>query len=183
MCCIWSAVSYQRFTGEEKCTSHTIKEKTVTDAVAEKIREICRMYLNPDKLEPDALAAAKEAAKGDSPEEVIRELHMKIDSLTAKLDRMYMDRLSGLLSETDFERIHQKLKADRAVLQKQLRNMESENKSPGRQEERAKELVSDFLQSAPTSRELLVSLIERVEMTENREIIIRFRFREPDAVV
>ena len=43
-------------------------------------------------------------------------------------------------------------------------------------------LVQQFLDSAYTSRELLVSLIERVELTENKQIIIKFRFRELEAI-
>ena len=42
----------------------------------------------------------------------------------------------------------------------------------------SKELVQRFLDTACANRELLVSLIERVELTEDREIIIRFRFAE-----
>ena len=47
-------------------------------------------------------------------------------------------------------------------------------------EEKARALVKQFLDSALTSRELLVSLIERVELTENKEIIIKFRFAQLD---
>ena len=43
-------------------------------------------------------------------------------------------------------------------------------------------LVQQFLDSAYTSRELLVSLIERVELTEDKQIIIKFRFRELEAI-
>ena len=43
-------------------------------------------------------------------------------------------------------------------------------------------LVQQFLDSAYTSRELLVSLIERVELTENKQIIVKFRFRELEAI-
>ena len=35
-----------------------------------------------------------------------------------------------------------------------------------------------FLATAPTNREVLVSLIERVELTEEKEVILHFRFRE-----
>ena len=55
-------------------------------------------------------------------------------------------------------------------------------KSPVRSEDRARELVRRFIETAGESRELLVSLIERVELTEEKEIIIKFRFREPEAV-
>ena len=102
----------------------------------------------------------------------------KIDSLTANLDKMYMDRLSGLLAEADFERIYSKVKLERSLLEEKRKELELRKKSPVRTEDRAKELVQRFVDSAFTSRELLVSLIERVELTEDKQIIIRFRFQQ-----
>lgn len=106
----------------------------------------------------------------------------KIDSLTANLDKMYMDRLTGLLAEADFERIYQRVKMGRTSLEEKLKELESQKESPVSTEDRARELVQQFLDSAYTSRELLVSLIERVELTENKQIIIKFRFRELEAI-
>jgi len=95
---------------------------------------------------------------------------------------MYMDRLTGLLAEADFERIYQRVKMDRTSLEEKLKELESQKESPVSTEDRARELVQQFLDSAYTSRELLVSLIERVELTENKQIIIKFRFRELEAI-
>ena len=94
----------------------------------------------------------------------------------------HMDRLTGLLAEADFERIYQRVKMDRTSLEEKLKELESQKESPVSTEDRARELVQQFLDSAYTSRELLVSLIERVELTENKQIIIRFRFRELEAI-
>lgn len=79
----------------------------VTEAVLAEVREVCEAYLDPEKLQPIAAAAAEEACKAASHETEIQSLHDKIDSLTANLDRMYMDLLTSLLSEADFERIYQ----------------------------------------------------------------------------
>lgn len=49
-------------------------------------------------------------------------------------------------------------------------------------EEKAKALVKQIPDSEPTNRKLLVSLIERVEVTEDKEIIIKFRFYEPEVI-
>ena len=35
-----------------------------------------------------------------------------------------------------------------------------------------------FVDSAFTSRELLVSLIERVELTKDKQVLIKFRFQQ-----
>ena len=170
--------TYQRFTKAGVCSCHSIKEKTVTDAVIAKVREVCEAYLDPEKLLPRAPEALEQAQKQNALETELQAVQNKIDGLTANLDKMYMDRLSGLLSEGDFERIYNRVKLERSLLDEKRQELELQKKAPVRTEDRAKELVQRFLDSAPTNRELLVSLIERVELTETKEVIVRFRFAE-----
>ena len=172
--------TYQRFTKAGVCTCHSIKEKTVTDAVIAKVREVCQAYLNPDELLPVAREAVENARKQSSLESELQALQSKIDSLTANLDRMYTDRLSGLLPEADFQRIFGRIKLEREQLEEKRQELELRQKSPVRSEDRAKKLVQRFIETAGESRELLVSLIERVELTEDKEIIIKFRFAQLD---
>ena len=172
--------TYQRFTRAGVCTCHSIKEKTVTDAVIAKVREVCQAYLNPDELLPVAQEAVANAGKQSSLELELQALQSKIDSLTANLDRMYTDRLSGLLPEADFQRIFSRIKLEREQLEAKRQELELRQKSPVRSEDRARELVQRFIETAGESRELLVSLIERVELTEDKEIIIKFRFAQLD---
>ena len=170
--------TYQRFTKAGVCTCHSIKEKTVTDAVVAKVREVCQAYLNPDELLPVAQEAVENARKQSSLELELQALQSKIDSLTANLDRMYTDRLSGLLPEADFQRIFGRIKLERGQLEEKRKELELRQKSPVRSEDRARELVQRFIETAGESRELLVSLIERVELTEDKKILIKFRFAQ-----
>jgi len=172
--------TYQRFTKAGVCSCHSIKEKTVTDAVIAKVREVCEAYLDPVKLLPMAQEALEQAQRQNALEAELQAVQNKIDGLTANLDKMYMDRLSGLLSEGDFGRIYNRVKLERSLLDEKRQELELQKKTPVRTEDRAKELVQRFLDSAPTNRELLVSLIERVELTETKEVIVRFRFAELD---
>ena len=172
--------TYQRFTKAGVCTCHSIKEKTVTDAVIAKVREVCQAYLNSDELLPVAQEAVENARKQSSLESEFQALQSKIDSLTANLDRMYTDRLSGLLPEADFQRIFGRIKQEREQLEEKQKELELRQKCPVRSEDRARELVQRFIETAGESRELLVSLIERVELTEDKEIIIKFRFAQLD---
>ena len=172
--------TYQRFTKAGVCTCHSIKEKTVTDAVIAKVREVCQAYLNPDELFPMAREAVENARKQSGLEMELQTLQSKIDSLTANLDRMYTDRLSGLLPEADFQRIFGRIKLEREQLEEKRQELELQKKSPVRSEDRARELVQRFIATAGENRELLVSLIERVELTEDKEVIIKFRFAQLD---
>ena len=172
--------TYQRFTKAGVCTCHSIKEKTVTDVVIAKVREVCQAYLNPDELLPVAKEAVEKAGKQSGLVTELQALQSRIDSLTANLDRMYTDRLSGLLPEADFQRIFGRIKGEREQLEEKRQTLELQKKSPVRSEDRARELVQRFIETAGESRELLVSLIERVELTEDKEVIIKFRFAQLD---
>ena len=170
--------TYQRFTGAGICTSHTVKEQTVTRAVMEKVREVCRDELRADRLLPLARReAARVLAEADNGKE-ISSLKAGLDSLTARMDQVYMDKLSGVLAEADFQRVYAKIKADRAVLERRLSRLDRPDRAPEDQDSLAKKLVERFLETASANRELLVSLIERVELTEDKQIIIKFRFKQ-----
>ena len=172
--------TYQRFTKAGVCTCHSIKEQTVTDAVIAKVREICEAYLNPDELFSMAQHAVEEAQKQDGVEAEIQSVQSKIESMTTNLDKMYMDKLAGILAESDFQRIYLKVKADRTQLEEKLKSLQEQQKEPIKAEEQARELVSRFLESPFASREMIISLIERVEMSEEKHVYIKFRFKELD---
>ena len=174
--------TYQRFTKGGTCTCHSIKEETVNKAVLSKVRQVCQAYLKPDRFQPIAEEVLKNADKANDGESERQVLQTQIAVLTANLDQMYLDRLNGLLSEEDFQRMYQKVKIDRLVLEERVKKLHEQAKQPANTQEKAEALVKQFLDSALTSRALLVSLIERVELTESKQIIIKFRFHKPEAI-
>ena len=150
----------------------------MTRAVIEKVQEVCRDYLRADQLLPLAQREVAQALAEADNEKEISSLKVKIDSLTAHLDKVYMDKLSGILDEADFQRVYAKVKADRAALEQRLSQLDRPDYSPAEQADLAKKLVERFLETASTNRELLVSLIERVELTTDKQIIIKFRYKQ-----
>lgn len=174
--------TYQRFTKAGTCTCHSIKEETVNEAVLSKVRQVCQAYLKSDRFQPIAQEALKNTDKANDGESERQVLQTQISGLTANLDQMYLDRLNGLLSEEDFRRMYQKVKIDRSVLEERVKTLHEQAKQPANTQEKAEALVKQFLDSGLASRALLVSLIERVELTESKQIIIKFRFHKPEAI-
>ena len=170
--------TYQRFTKAGLCTCHTIKVDTVTEAVVSKVREVCQSYLDQDKLLVLAKEALAKNAQKNKVEIQLAELQKKIDLLTSNLDRMYTDRLNGLLPEEDFQRIFNRTKSERQQLELQQADLRSLQKNPVNSSDKAKELVQRFVESACASRELLVSLVDRIELTQDKQLIIHFRIPE-----
>ena len=96
---------------------------------------------------------------------------------------MYADRLSGLLPEADFQRIFQRIKLEREQLEGKRETLEQRRKSSIYNGNGAEALVRQFLETAGEKRELLASLIERVELTEEKQIIIYLRFAQVDEAI
>ncbi|MBR6521537.1 MAG: recombinase family protein [Oscillospiraceae bacterium] len=174
--------TYQRFTKAGVCSSHTIKEATVTEAVLDKVREVCQAYLRPEQLQPMALEAIEKQQRESRNVAEIKSLKVKIDTLTNNLDKVYMDRLNEIIAEEDFQRIYRKMKAQQKELIAKHDALSKQAANPTRAEDEARELVARFVESACTNRELLISLIDRIELTEDKQIIIKFRFRELEKV-
>lgn len=170
--------TYQRSTKAGACTSHTVKEETVTQAVIAKVQEVCTQYFREEWLLPIAKCEVEKALAETNGKKEIALLKTKVDGLTARLDQVYIDKLSGILDEADFQRIYARLKTDRAALEQRLSQLDHPDHSPVEQAAVAKKLVERFLETVSTNRELLLSLIERVELTGDKQIIIRFRFQQ-----
>lgn len=155
-----------------------MKEQTVTNAVIEKVREICQSYLQPEQLQSVAIAAMEQKQWQNHHALEMQTIQNKIRTLTIHLDKMYLDSLNGVLAESDFKRMYQRLKLERAALEEKGKELERMQQQPIASDMLAKKLVQSFLNTAYTNRAFLVSLIERIELTEQKQIRIKFRFPE-----
>jgi len=171
--------TYQRYSKGRQCTCHSVKVKTVTDAVMEQVAKVCRQYLSVSELEKAAEKKLNELEKTGENKTDIERLCGRISSLTASLDKMYMDKLSGVLDEEDFTRVYKRIKEERAALEeKKLRLLAEEKKTPQEKQRQIKALAQSFVNAKKSNRELIVSLIDRVELTEKKQVSIYFRFRQ-----
>ncbi len=181
-CLYFVCRTYQRFTKAGVCTCHSIKEQTVTEAVIAELRAVCFQHLNADLLLPLAQITVAEAQQAKTSAQEMHCLQAKLGSITDHLDQIYADKLSGILEETDFARLYQKTKEARNALQARMQYLARTIDHPEQGIHTASTLVEQFLETADHNRELLVSLIERVELTEDKQIIIHFRFRQTEAL-
>lgn len=168
--------TYQRFTKSGVCTCHSIKEETVNNLVIAKIREVCETYLDMEKFKSISREVLSKNSIGESSEKEIKSLEAKISELTDKLDKIYLDKLNGILLEEDFQRIYKRIKEESKVLEERRDSLNCQVAKPKDTEKEINSLVNKFMSSSFASREVLVGLVERIELTADRNIIIKFRF-------
>jgi hypothetical protein len=150
----------------------------VTAAVMDQVRSICEKYLDVYRFETMARKMLEEMGSQNDAETAKRHLEDKIETLSAKMDRMYMDKLAGILGESDFARLYMRAKEERLSLEEKKRALQTEEIVPGAIQAQARQLTERFLDTYDNNKELLANLIEKVELTENKEIYIHFRFRQ-----
>lgn len=170
--------TYQRFTKAGVCTCHCVKEETVMRAVTEEVARLRENCVSVEELKEIALQTL-DAETGQPREEELRDLRGRLEQITEHLDKMYLDKLTGILSEGDFLRIYDRLREERERLLRQCAQLEQPPETARSREERADELVDGFLREMGGNRELLAGLISRAELTEDKKLYIRFRCKAP----
>jgi len=174
--------TYQRFTKGSACTCHCAKVSRVESAVVSRVRAICIEHLDSKMKSDVAQKAAKDSSSNNKVNNEAHRLGVEINSLTSKMDKLYGDRLNGVLDDSDFNRVYSTLKLARNSAQERLNKfvvLESEQASFCKNID---ELAYQFIQEVDVNRALLCALVEKVEMSEDKEVFIHFRFA-PEEVV
>ena len=168
--------TYQRFAGERLCSCHCIKEERVTKAVKKALGQILQAWTDLSHLSQIAAQTLRAADSRESAQQE-QQIRDRLRILTEKLDRVYRDRLEGTLDQEDFTRIYGRLCREREA----LRETDAASGIIHAQED-PEALANWFWNDICGNREFLFRVLERVELTEDKKVLLHFRFRRPEAL-
>ena len=100
--------SYATAPKQRICTPHIINYQKLEDAVLQEVTEICKQYLDKNKLKQIVDTENQEL---DAENKIKKEKSVTskaIDVLTSQIDKLYEDKLNGLLNNEDFNRLYDK---------------------------------------------------------------------------
>ena len=110
------------------CTPHSNNLEKVTEIVLETVKARCREYLKEEKFESLAKKTKNQFEKRrNSIQNEIKILERKVKGLNEKIDRIYEDKISGNITEIDFERIYKKNLEMRENMEKQIEQLKNSN--------------------------------------------------------
>ena len=164
--------TYQAGGRAGSCTSHNARAEEVTGAVLAAVRQLRDSALREETLLAEAEAALAEAGKARLHAAGQDARQARLDALARQIDRAYRDRLEGTLTEEDFSRIYARLCAARSAAAQAPADA-APSPLPD-----AAALAAGFREEAP-GRELLCALLSRIELGEDRRVVLRFRCRPP----
>lgn len=99
----------------------------------------------------------------------------KIGMMNKKIDQLYEDKLNGILSVEDFERIYISTLDRKKELEATIIELEKQKEETSREVDLKKE-VTNFIKARKITREMIVSLVDKITVSEDKEVKIYYKF-------
>ncbi|MCI8329076.1 MAG: recombinase family protein [Oscillibacter sp.] len=148
----------------KRCTRHSIRLDKLEELVSDRIRYYVRTYY---KLEPLDIQPKQDTRK-EALEQKRRSLTAQLEKRSQALKTLYLDKVSGILSDGQFTDLNQSFLEEKSRLEQRLAKIDSELADQEKLQqqadlmERAKELLK--LETVP--RELVVALVDKIQIGE-----------------
>ena len=121
----------------------------------------------------------------------IEQIDKVIFEINNNLDKMYMDKLKGILQEEDYIRVSQKFNFERTKLTEQKKELEQkinqaelrlETKNTTKEEKELDNLIEEFLKLEKIDKIYLYRLINKIEIDKDKNIYIYFNFSKLNSI-
>lgn len=166
---------YYRDPTARRCTSHSIREDVVLQAVTDTLQALVCRSVDFGTLVP----ACTRQQQGEKQEKNRRrKLEQQLEKARRTRLEAYRDKAAGILTEEEFAYISRNLRTEETRCQRELgriREQEKEPWSPSPEEAIRALLRFDHLEKAQ-----LQQLVRRVEVDNQKHIRIVFNFTDPD---
>ena len=108
----------------------------------------------------------------------IESLEIANSKLISNLDKTYMDRLKGIIDEEQYLRVSVNLKQEIENNKLSIDNFKNEQKIEKKQDKnKIEKYINEFLSLDMFTRELIINLVEKIYIYQDKTIDIIFAFK------
>ena len=162
---------YRTYMKKKLCTTHSNNYDELEKAIINSLTRMCLNYINKDKIKEDALNNLKDDDKVNNKKE-LEILTNDIKKINDNLDAIYIDKLNKTITEEQFERVRLKLENELNIKQNKYNELNNNNMNNNMNEEFKNEMINayinKFLSMKEPSRELIINLINKIEIFEDK---------------
>lgn len=169
---------YRTYMTERRCTTHSNNYDELEKTIITSLTNMCLNYINKDKIKNNVLDNLNEDNK-ESKKKELEILLNEIKQLNDNLDIIYIDKLNKKITNDQFERVKLKLENELSIKEKrynEMNNVFNDNVSKEMKNKMINEYINKFLSMEEPSRELIISLVDRVDIYEDKRIEIKVCF-------
>lgn len=171
---------YGRYSKFDVCSPHNFNYQVFEEQILEVLREVCKEYSNTKKLEEIAKKSKSKEEKELDLQEKLKAYEKQIEKETRKLELLYEDRLSEVISVESYienaNKIKTKVQEYQAKIKKIEQELSGENKKRNK-DEKLDSLVDEFLNMEKPTKEIIREFIEKIEIHSDKQVDIYFNFK------
>ena len=166
--------NYRRNSKLGLCTSHGFNYELLEKMVIEYIKSLF-LQIDSKKIE---LNIENSISKYDY-RKMLQKLETEIKLINDNIDKMYVDKLNGKISEEMYERLFNKLKGEIKQKEEEYIGLKNEQENNSYDDiEKIKKLVHDFLKLEKPTPEFMRMLINKIEIHQDKQVDLYFNFRK-----
>lgn len=165
--------NYRRNSKLGLCTSHGFSYDTVEKDIIQYIRKLF-LVIDSKKIEWNIKNNRTKQDYG----KMLKQKQTEINIIKDNIDKMYVDKLNGKVSEEMYERLFNKLINE--VNQKEKEYNELKNKKEDASNDNSKEIeniVKEFLKLEKPTPEIMKIIINKIEIHQDKQVDIIFNFK------
>ena len=167
---------YRTYSKYHVCTTHTNNYKVLESVILDNIRDVCRKYLDKNIIK-ESIGNIEFVDNSLKIKKQIESLEIANNKLTEILDKTYMDRLKNIIDEEQYLRISNNLKTEINNNNKHIGNLKNEQIEESKiDNKQIEKYINDFLKIDIPSRELIINLVDKIYIYQDKRIDIIFTF-------
>ena len=168
--------TYQSLPKLKLCTPHNMNYTKLENAVISEVQNICRKYLDEKKCKQIIDDSNNDVQNEIELNKEKSNLAKAIEVLDFQIEKLYEDKLKGLINDNDFSRMYEKKVNERDSKTKKLEELNTVKFE--RNVVDYEKIIQDFLKKENITAYMLNSLIEKIEIDQNKQVTIYYKFAD-----
>ena len=165
--------NYRRNSKLNLCTSHGFPYKKLEENILEYIK---KLFLDIDKGKIEA--NIKNSKTKYDYEKMLKKIVQEIALINNNIDKMYVDKLNGKISEEMYNRLFKNLNNDIKEKEKQYIEIKDSAQKYQSDDKDIEKIIKEFLNIENPTPELMRIIINRIEIHQDKQVDIIFNFNK-----
>lgn len=169
---------YRKYSKHHVCTPHTVNYQQLEQAVMEEVKALLKEKIDKNQLQMYLEKHNPRKQRYEKLQEESKQTQELLQKGNQALDDIYLDYKKQLIDQSRYESLTSRLKNEQRDLQHRQQKLEmtlleQQENSTLRSFD---QIVASFLKMNHPDRRLLIRLINRIELSENKQVNIYYNF-------
>ncbi len=170
--------NYSRF---HKCTRHALLEKYINELVIKELKVISQKAIKDKKAFMQRIQKPTFEQYNDNIKTLIQQKEKRKTEIVALRKALYEDWKKGYITKKVFDSMHEDYNKEKEHINYEISNWLSETKKSEQTVEKVDfyQLLKQIVDFKIVSKQILMSLIEKVDIFQDKTIQIHYKFQKP----